>query len=85
MPDITEIIRLTKIHGKIPASGTAIDANIDETHRLFQSAIKEYLEYWKDQNPAHISSGQLTLKRSVGLMNKTVAAATAKMKEFSPK
>jgi hypothetical protein len=74
-----------RIKGDVPSSGRAIATDIDETHRLFQAAMTEYLEYWKDQNNAHIASGQATLVRCANLMNKTIAATTAKMKTFDAK
>src|ERR1019366_821384 len=48
---------LKRIGGKVPTGFAAIGKNIDETHRLFQAAMSEYLEYWNDKNPAHIASG----------------------------
>ena len=74
-----------RINGDVPGSCVDLSKNIDETHRLFQSGISEILEYWKDQNTAHIESGNATLKRSVVLMNATINATTAKMKEFKAK
>jgi len=72
-----------RIKGNIPTSSASIASNVDETHRLFQAALREYLEYWKDQNTAHINSGAATLKRCTLLMNKTIDTTTAKMKELS--
>jgi hypothetical protein len=73
------------INGNVPGGCSDLSKNIDETHRLFQAATTELLEYWKDQNTEHIVSGNATLKRSVLLMNSTISAATSKMKEFKPK
>ncbi|MHB8411796.1 MAG: hypothetical protein ACYDDI_07585 [Candidatus Acidiferrales bacterium] len=73
-----------RINGDVPSSCVDLSKNIDEAHRLFQSAMNELLEYWKDQNTAHIESGTATLKRCVVLMNATINQATAKMKEFKP-
>jgi hypothetical protein len=73
-----------RINGDVPSSCVDLSKNIDETHRLFQSAMNEFLEYWKDQNTAHIESGNATLKRSIVLMNATINQTTAKMKEFKP-
>jgi hypothetical protein len=74
-----------RINGDVPGSCADLSKNIEETHRLFQSGISEILEYWKDQNTAHIESGNATLQRSVVLMNATINASIAKMKEFKAK
>jgi hypothetical protein len=74
-----------RIRGNVPSSFADIGKNIDETHRLFQAAMSEYLEYWNDQNTAHITSGERTLKRCIILMNGTIAATTAKTKELKAK
>jgi type II secretory pathway pseudopilin PulG len=74
-----------RIAGNVPGSFADIAKNIDETHRLFQAAMGEYLEYWKDQNTAHIVSGKRTLKRCIILMNATIAATTAKTRELKAK
>jgi hypothetical protein len=74
-----------RINGNVPRSCADLGKNIDETHRLFQAAMNELLEYWKDQNTAHIESGSATLKRSILLMNATINQMTAKMKEFKAK
>ena len=74
-----------RIRGNVPSSFADIAKNIDETHRLFQAAMSEHLEYWKDQNTAHIISGERTLKRCIILMNATIAATTAKTRELKAK
>lgn len=74
-----------RIRGNVPNSFADIAKDIDETHRLFQAAMSEYLEYWKDQNTAHINSGERTLKRCILLMNATIGATTAKTKELKAK
>lgn len=74
-----------RIKGNVPVSFADIAKNIDETHRLFQAAMREYLEYWKDQNTAHIISGERTLKRCITLMNATSNATMAKMKQLKAK
>jgi hypothetical protein len=74
-----------RIRGNVPSSFADIAKNIDETHRLFQGAMSEYLEYWKDQNTAHITSGEQTLKRCIILMNATIAATNARTKELKAK
>jgi hypothetical protein len=71
-----------RINGNVPASCFGLSKNIEEIHRLFQAAMAELLEYWQDQNTEHIVSGNATLKRSILLMNSTIRASTAKMKEF---
>lgn len=57
-----------------------IATNISEVHRLFGDATGEMLEYWKDQNPAHVDSGSRTLKRCTLLTNQAVASLTAILK-----
>ncbi len=74
-----------RIKGNIPASFADIAKIIEETHRLFQAAVREELEYWKDQNTEHITSGSLTFKRCAILMNGAIAATTAKTKELKAK
>jgi hypothetical protein len=61
-----------RINGNIPRTQTKVAADIDETHRLFQASMDEFLEYWKDQNLAHLDSGGATFKRCVLLMNATI-------------
>jgi hypothetical protein len=73
-----------RINGDVPSNCVDLNKNIDEIHRLFQSAMNEFLEYWKDQNTAHIESGNATLKRSIVLMNATINQTNAKMKTFTP-
>jgi RNA polymerase subunit RPABC4/transcription elongation factor Spt4 len=53
-----------KVRNRIPPMFKATAAQIDDAHRLFQSASTETLAYWDDQNVAHIQSGARTLKRS---------------------
>jgi len=76
---------MARLSGKVPTSFSEEARNIDEKHRLFQAAMSEYLEYWKDQNTELIISGERTLKRSITLMNATIASMTAKMKELKAK
>ena len=64
-----------------PASQN-IAANLDETHRLFQSSMSEFLEYWTDQNTEHISSANDVLKRCVTLMNATIDATKKRMEKL---
>lgn len=80
----TEAARVTASFGdyknnvkSIPPSGAAVGAEIDEAHQLFQSAMKELLQYWKDQNNAHILSGSATMKKSIEKTNHAIAAANA--------
>ncbi len=70
-----------RINRNVPENCAEIGKNIDEVHRLFQSGIKETLEYWQDQNTEHIVSGNATLQRSVVLMNATINKTGAKMKQ----
>jgi hypothetical protein len=74
-----------RINGNVPTSVIDIAANVDETHHLFQSALDETLEYWNDQNTAHIISGNDALQRSVMLMNSTIAQTTETMGQFTAK
>lgn len=76
---------LDKIKGPVPATFSSEQTQIAETHRLFQAAMKEYLEYWKDSNTAHIASGNATFKRCITIMNSAIQATNAKMKKLTPK
>jgi hypothetical protein len=71
-----------RIKGNIPGSFADVATNIDETHRLFQAAMNELLEYWADQNTAHIVSGVDILLRCVTLMNATMEQDTEKVKQL---
>lgn len=68
-----------RLKGRIPPSVADVAARIDEIHRMFQASMTETLEYWDDQNTAHIVSGQATLKRCVLLMNSTVEETRRRM------
>ncbi len=47
--------------------------------------MREFLEYWNDQNTEHIISVQRTLKRCVTLMNATTTELTEKMTQLAAK
>jgi hypothetical protein len=70
-----------RTNGNVPQSCKGISKDIDEVHRLFQSGIKETLEYWKDQNTEHIVSGNAAIQRSAVLMNATINKTGEKMKQ----
>ena len=74
-----------RIKGTVPKEFTGIAKNITEGHRLFQAAMREFLEYWSDQNTEHIISGQQTLKRSITLLNATTTEMTGKMTQLEAK
>ena len=74
-----------RINGVVPKEFTGIAKNITEGHRLFQAAMREFLEYWSDQNTEHIISGQQTLKRSITLLNATTTEMTGKMTQLEAK
>jgi hypothetical protein len=76
---------LDRIKGVVPKAFVREQQQIDDTHRLFQAAMKEYLEYWKDSNAAHIQSGSTTFKRCVLTMNAAIASTNVKMKSMSAK
>jgi hypothetical protein len=63
----------------VPPSFTAIDHKIRHSHSLRESAFKEWLEYWKDNNPSHIESGTATFKRSEQIAQEAVKELTAAM------
>lgn len=72
-----------RIKGNIPSSVADVAANVEETHRSFQAAMTEVLEYWDDQNTAHIVSGTSALQHCFTFMNTTIAQTTEKMKSLS--
>lgn len=72
---------LAKTNGVVPAVFAREGAQIAETHRLFQSAMRESLKYWKDSNTAHIVSGTATFKKCVLTMNSAMAGINAKLKK----
>lgn len=76
---------LDRIKNVVPASLNKEQREIDETHRLFQAAMEEYLEYWKDSNDAHIVSGAATFKRCILTMNSAIADANSAMKSLTPR
>ena len=68
----------------VPSRFLAMQQQLEETHRLFQAAMKEYLEFWKDSNSAHIVSGNATYERCVLIMNKTIEAHSSALKQLKP-
>jgi hypothetical protein len=72
-----------RINRNVPESCKEISKDVDEVHRLFQSGIKETLEYWEDQDTDHIVSGNAAIQRSAVLMNATINKTGEKMKERS--
>lgn len=69
----------------VPAQFGATAKDIQETHRLFQDSTAELLAYWKDQNVAHIASGQATMARCVMTINQAIAGLTQEMDAISAK
>lgn len=63
---------LNKVKGKIPESASEVAPEIEETHRLFQSSLKECLEYWNDQNVEHLKSGTDSFRRTILVMNQAI-------------
>jgi len=76
---------LDHTNGHIPAELNSLAKDVDETHRLFGDATNEFLEYWTDQNTAHIFSGQRTMERCVKLMNSTISSMTSALQSASPR
>jgi len=56
----------------VPAAYQALDLKIKEVHRLHAASFKELLEYWKDSNTDHISSGNTVLQRGILLTNEGI-------------
>ncbi len=75
----------SRIKGNVPSSLAHVQKQIEETHRLFQAAMSEYLEYWKDSNAAHLVSGNRTFERCVLVMNVAIEATNSEMKELKLK
>jgi hypothetical protein len=73
------------IKENVPPAFQSVANRIDEEHRLFQSAMTEYLEYFKDQNTDHINSGYATFKRSVLMGNAALDNSRAVMKKLKRK
>ena len=74
-----------RINGVVPKEFAGSAKNITEGHRLFQAAMREFLEYWNDQNTEHITSGDRTFKRCITLMNATTTEMTGKMTQLEAK
>lgn len=55
-----------------PPGFEAAVAGVDETHRLHVSAFREYLAYWKDENLAHLVSGNAVMKQAVIQTNASI-------------
>lgn len=49
---------------RVPPGYEEIDAQIRLSFEMRRAAYTEYLEYWNDQNPAHIESASATFERS---------------------
>jgi hypothetical protein len=69
----------------IPVVYQALDIKIKEVHRLHSDSFKEMLEYWKDSNTDHISSGNLVLKRAVLLTNECIGELNRILKSVGSK
>ncbi|MGC2421985.1 MAG: hypothetical protein WA405_10085 [Candidatus Acidiferrales bacterium] len=70
---------LERIGGRPPKRFAGLAASVDETHRLFQDATGEYLEYWNDQNVEDIESGNATMLKCVNVTNSTISEANKEM------
>ena len=57
---------------EVPTAYQELDKNIKEVHRLHAASFKEMLEYWKDSNTEHISSGNSVFQRAVLLTNECI-------------
>jgi hypothetical protein len=64
----------------VPPIFSHIDTIIRKSHTLRDAAYQEFLEYWKDENAAHIQSATKTLKRSEQLAQDAMVKLTAQMK-----
>lgn len=51
-----------------------LDNQVKHCHKLFVSAYKEYLEYWKDSNIEHIDSANKTFENAIHLENEAILA-----------
>ena len=74
---------LERINGQIPEEFTELGSKVEETHRLFQAALNEYLKYWDDEMLAHLESGSRTFKQSVLLTNEAIADITREMQALN--
>ena len=68
----------TAYHNPVLMLGT-IDQKIRKTYALHEAAFRELLEYWKDSNVEHVSSGTLAFQRAVVLTNECVAEMGQKL------
>ncbi len=68
-------------HGKlvVPQSLSTLDAKIKRCHQLHVAAWNEMLEYWRDNNIAHLESGIATGKVAAMLANECLADLTVVM------
>lgn len=57
----------------VPQSLSALDAKIKRCHQLHVAAWNEMLEYWRDNNIAHLESGIATGKVAMVLANECIA------------
>lgn len=65
----------------VPKGFESIDGKVKKIHKMHESFIKEYLEYWNDKNVAHINSGAATQKATLLLIDETVKELTKTMKQ----
>jgi hypothetical protein len=67
----------------IPGRFSKARKELDQAHRLFQAAMKEYLGYWNDSNDAHIVSAQAIFKRSALMTNSAIDDMNLAMKNLT--
>jgi hypothetical protein len=67
-----------------PPGYGSVDKDLNEIHDMYVAVFDEYLEYWKDQNLAHIPSGtakfKVAVKRADGTIKKLNAILAKKKK-----
>lgn len=73
-----------KVGKKIPALFAENAKDIDEAHRLFQAAMKEYLRFFSDHDTARITSAEAVFMNSAKLQNKSIAEISKKAARLSP-
>jgi len=80
-----ENVRYSVDYGPVPVPQefAQLDSKIRDCHRLHDAALEELLEYWNDQNIAHIESGFSSLQRTALLTNECIAQLSAKIDEVT--
>lgn len=67
---------------RVPLQYVGIDAKITECNRLHQAAFEEYLQYWRDQNLAHITSGGAVFERAALVQQECVRLMRGRLAEL---